>query len=339
MSNFELKLEQWHPGAAHYDAQYSFVAAKDGEVIAKTGYGTCLLYCEDTRIKINGMDVLVPFEVRQEQKDIVIFAVPNDYANQGFEGTASYTLRFNCALTKEPTFFDDFDTFDTDKWEVGWEYNGIGGYVENSNLVFKMDDECQKHCRVISTAHSFAQTFGSFTARIKVPGYNNTAQSCACDFWLCSNVLHPETGFWKENPAYPREEYREHMGEIDIMEYSPAFGDYTTASLHYYGWVPGRLRSSGMGNLHVPGIREGYHDISVTWVPGGIYWYYDGKLTRAYDTEDIAEVGVKEPADMVVLLQACKPTREHWVGKPLPQDKSEDLIMYTDWVRVYGIKK
>ena len=68
-----------------------------------------------------------------------------------------------------------------------------------------------------------------------------------------------------------------------------------------------------------------------------MYWYYDGKLLRVYDTPDIAEVGIENSAEMVVLLQMGKHNSETWIGKPMPNDGK--LQMRTDWVKVYALKK
>lgn len=338
---FKLKLEQMHPGVAGMDAVYRFFTEWNGKR-STPGDPSFMLSAEDPRVKINGCDVIVPYEVRQERRDVVITAELNDYVH-GEQARNAYTLRFVTAFEEQPSFFDDFDTFDPTKWEEGWEYGLPGGRTENSDLVLEVGSgDKGKKGAIVSTAHSFAQTYGCFSARMRFPDYTRTARACNCAFWLCSNVLHPETILFKRNPEAPLSERRSHAGEIDITEYSPAFGDFTTASIHYNGWGK-YLKSFGKGCIPVPGIREGYHILSLVWEPDALYWYYDGGLIRVYTGEAIQGAGAEPGGDMVVLLQLYTHRNEdgtwknNWIGKGCDEDLPVEFR--TDWVKVHALRR
>lgn len=340
MANYQLNLEQMHPGVVNRDAKYKFYITKDGKRFCQDGDAYFLLQTDDLDVKVNGTEIIVPYFVRQEKRSVVINAIPNDYMKVGYEGIASYTLKFETAFGEQPSFYDDFETYDLTKWQEGWDQVGrrpvTGGWVENGDLVLELDGK-EYGFRTISTADSFSQAFGCFTASIKFPEMTNTPVSSNCAFWLASNTLHPENIMFKRNPCATTEKGTQHAGEIDIMEYSCAFGDNTSASLFYYGWCNKNSVHSGMSNLPAPGIRDGnYHEISLSWVPGAIYWYFDGELIRVYDSEDIADVGLEPGAEMVVILQHNHAPAETWIGNS--NYNKYPIQMRVDWVKVYALK-
>lgn len=344
MCDFHLRLEQMHPGVAGMDAVYRFYSECGGKR-STPGDPVFLLHSDDSDVHVNGCDVIVPYHVRQAQREVVITAELNDYIG-GAQATDTYTLRFATVFEEQPAFFDDFETYDLSVWEEGWEYGGRGGRVEDSDLVLEIDppyppDQAET-CAIVTTANSFKQAFGCFSARMKFPACGPSPRTCNCAFWLCSDVLHPETILFKRNPLAPLTEHRSHAGEIDITEYSPAFGDYTTASIHYNGWGK-YLKSFGKGCLPAPGIRDGYHILSLVWEPDALYWYYDGGLIRVYTGEAIEGAGKEPGGEMVVLLQLGThrlPDRSWkgtWIGRTCDEDLP--LQLRTDWVKVHALKR
>ena len=348
--NFKLHLKQMHPGVAEMDAVYQFYCEYGDRILEKTGDPLFMLYTNDKDIKINGSDVLVPYSVRQEKRKVIITAELTDYLDKECKDiiTDKYVLDFNLTFSDAPSFFDDFETYDKNKWTGGsasWEYGEActDGFVENSDMVFRLTKEDQG--KIITTANTFSQTYGCFSASIKFPEMRNSACGSNAAFWLCSNVLKPDKIMFKRNPKVSEPFGRAHAGEIDIIEYSPSFGDFGTSSYHHFGWGDYHI-NSGMGEIPMPGIREGYHTVSLVWIPDALYWYYDGKLTRVYDQEGIKDAGKELGGDMVILLQSCvhgfldeknKFTGEKtWIGKTREEDFP--IEMRTDWVKVHSLK-
>lgn len=343
-----LKLKEMHPGVADMDAAYEFYCEYDGKIFEDCKGAEFYLYCTDKDIKINGNKVIVPYFVRQEGRSITVYAELNDFINkigEREEAKAEYQLQFKTFFNNEPSFFDDFETLNTNLWS-DCKFGTLDnceqpGYIENSDLVYKMTLEKPSH--YLSTSHSFSQTYGSFSARIKFPEYSNTPNSANCAFWLCSNVTQSDKIMWNRNPESDKEFGSDHAGEIDIIEYSPIFGDYGTCALHYNGWGP-YLKSTGCGGLYMHRIREGYHVISLVWEPNALYWYYDGDLTRVYRGDGIIGAGKEPGGDMVIILQCNIEQGEKvngrntqtWYGRGLDADLPQE--MRVDWVKVHSIK-
>lgn len=343
MSDFKLKLKEMHPGVAEMDAIYEFYCEYKDKVYENCASAWFYLYTDDPDIKINGNEVIVPYFVRQEGRSVTVHAELNHFLDPQLEGYDSYTLEFNTFFETEPSFFDDFENHD--KWSVdgGWADSGYtGGIIEDSDMVFRMTVDEPWH--LVNTGKTFQQTFGCFSASMKFPEYNNSPCACNCAFWLCSNVLTPEKIMFSRNPESNMAYGRDHAGEIDIIEYSPAFGDFGTASVHYHGWGK-YLVSSGKGEIPMYGIRNGYHISSLVWEPDALYWYYDGRLVRVYKGEIIQGAGKEPGGDMIVLLQSnihMNPKQEEkgkktWVGRTLIQDFPMEFR--TDWVKVHALKK
>ena len=345
-NNFKLKLKEMHPGVADMDAIYEFIVEYGDKTWYECAAAYFYLYTDDKDVKINGNEVIVPYFVRQEGRSVTIHAELNDYMHPENDAHDTYTLEFKTVYENEPSFFDDFETFDDSKWTNGpdgWEYkNHNGGFVEDGDMVLRLTIDDPRH--VVTTANKFGQTFGCFSASMKFPEMKNSPSTCNCAFWLCSNVLKPEEIMFNRNPESDQEFGRDHAGEIDIIEYSPAFGDYGTASIHYRGWGK-YIKSSGKGCLPMPGIRNGYHTVSFVWEPDACYWYYDGRLTRAFRGEQIVGAGKEFGGDMVVLLQSCihmNPKEETkgkktWIGRTIIEDFPMEFR--TDWVKVHALKK
>lgn len=345
-NKFELKLKQMHPGVADMDAKYTFYCEYNDKIIENSWDAMILLKTDCSEVKVNGLDVIVPYSFRQAGRTVKVTAILNDYMTKTEGLTADYVLTFSTAFSDEPTLFDDFDgPLNTDIWTEGeesWEYKGAQpGRIENSDYVMNIDKD--KRLNMLTTAKSFQQTFGCFSANMKFPEYKNTSCTCNCAFWLCSNVLKPEEIMFKRNPDFNEKFGRIHAGEIDIVEYSPTFGDHFAGTIHWHGWTNGIHRQSGDTSLAAPKIREGYHVISLIWEPGVLYWYFDGELVRTYKGEGIETAGQEFGADMVVLLQMGyhKPAPDKYQGNWIGRTFEEDLPLEfrTDWVKVHALKK
>ena len=192
---FNLKLKEMHPGVADMDAKYSFYCEYNDKTIENSYDAFIILQTDCPEVKVNGLDVIVPYSFRQSGKSVKVTAILNDYMTKTEGLTSDYVLTFTSAFSDEPTLFDDFDgELNTDIWSEGeesWEYKGAQpGRIENSDYVMNIDKD--KRLNMLTTAKSFQQTFGCFSAKMKFPEYKNTSCTCNCAFWLCSNVLKPE---------------------------------------------------------------------------------------------------------------------------------------------------
>ncbi len=349
-SLIKLNLRQMHPGVAEMDAIYQFSCEYNGKVYFDNSGDTMFMLSADSdEVRVNGLDVIVPYSFRQAKKTVRITAQLCDYYKK-ITDQAYYDLSFLTAFSDETTFFDDFEEFDKNKWRSGneaWEYGEMPEpVIEGSDIVFEATSYEQPF-RLISTAHSFKQAFGCFSARLKMPDYKNTECTCNMAFWLCSNVFEPEKIMFKRNPQVKEAFGRSHAGEIDIVEYSGAFGDFSALSYHHFGW--GKYHISSGLCAPTPGVREGYHIFSLVWVPDALFWYYDGHLIRVIDDETIKDAGKEPGGEMVVILQSgfSKPTHEFpseenknilctWTGMSNPNDFP--MQFRADWVKVHALK-
>ena len=338
----KLSLKQMHPGVADMDSVYEFYCEYDGKAFYDNTQCPMFMLstdCED--VTIHGLDVIVPYSFRQARRTVQIKAVMNDYINKVTD-TAYYDLSFATTFIEEPTFFDDFETYDESKWKAGsegWEYGETPKpYIDGSDIVLTSTKE--HPLLIISTAHSFQQTYGCFSAKLKMPERKNSACQCNMAFWLCSNVFEPEKIMFKRNPQVEEPFGRNHAGEIDIVEYSCAFGDYSAMSYHHYGW--GQYSRHNGYCAHTPGVRDGYHIFSLVWEPDAIYWYFDGRLSRVINNDSIKDAGKEPGGDMVMLLDSASFTLENreykgnWVGMHDPKDYP--LEFRADWVKAHALK-
>ncbi len=339
---FTLSLSQMHPGVAEMTAIYHFYCEYNGKRYDNNADDTMFMLATDNdEVTVNGLDVFVPYHIRQAKQTVKITATLNDYVHK-ITGTDEYQLSFSTTFSEERTFFDDFDTLDEMVWssgEYGWEYGDLpGGVVENSDLVFRATE--QARTLMVTTAHSFSQARGCFSARMKMPERKSTNCNCNCAFWLCSNVKTPEKIMFKRNPHVSEPFGRAHAGEIDITEYSGSFGDFAACSYHHFGWGQYSIHSGLCAPT--PGVREGYHIFSLVWEKEALYWYYDEELIRVYDSEGMQGVGYEPGAEMVILLELgySYPGQNFpgtWTGMSDPRDLPYELRF--DWVRVHALNE
>ncbi|HZZ87322.1 MAG TPA: family 16 glycosylhydrolase, partial [Caulobacteraceae bacterium] len=101
---------------------------------------------------------------------------------------------------------------------------------------------------LITTEHSFSQTYGYYEIRAKPP---QTAGAWSA-FWLL-----PKNGGWPP--------------EVDIME---DWGSQHDASLT--AWHSGPNDNSATENQLVPRTADGFHRYGLLWTPKNLIWYIDG---------------------------------------------------------------
>ncbi|MFJ1541240.1 ricin-type beta-trefoil lectin domain protein [Micromonospora chalcea] len=244
------------------------------------------------------------------------------------------------------TWSDDFNgpagaAPDASKWRYdigggGWGNNELQYYTNstrnaaldgNGNLVITARREnpsgyscwygsCQYTSARLLTNGTFAQAYGRFEARIKVP----RGQGLWPAFWMLGNDIG--TNPWPGS------------GEIDIMEnvgYAPST---VWGTLH----GPGYSGGSGVGaSTSLPGgqaLADAFHTFAVDWAPDSITWYLDGV---AYSRKTPADIGgnrwvFDHPFFMIMNVAVGG----NWPGSPdgsttFPQTMTIDYVRVHAW--------
>ncbi|QMS84684.1 glycoside hydrolase family 16 protein [Candidatus Xianfuyuplasma coldseepsis] len=284
---------------------------------------------------------------------VVKYFVKDSDGNQAtFERNLVVTeLASMCDVEKEGytlTFCDDFldatntnaQGIDLDKWDYqegnGAEY-GIPGWgnsekqyyreenslVEDGFLVIeaKLEDfgGVPYTSSKLVTKDRFAQTYGRFEARIKLPLGNGLWPA----FWMMpeDNVY----GGWARS------------GEIDIMEAKGRLPYDASGAIHYGGSWPNNVYQSGHHDLPQGEGIDTFHVYAVEWTSESISWYIDDTLVWTA-TEWYSE-GNEFPApfnqDFFMILNLA--VGGHFDNHILPPDSlfDEPVQMFIDYVRVY----
>jgi len=151
---------------------------------------------------------------------------------------------------------------------------------------------------IITTDHSFSQTYGYFEMRAELP----TGQGIWPAFWLL-----PTDQSWPP--------------EIDVMEMIGSKPNELNATIHY-----GNNQSTGFA-INEPGMTTGFHTYGVDWEPDYITWYFDGNAIAKTATP----AGMNKPMYMLANLAVGG----DWPGSPdgttpFPAD------MKIDYIRAYS---
>lgn len=280
-----------------------------------------------------------------------------NFTNQITEITEAKTQRLYAkwinANGRILTFEDNFDgdELNTDVWSFdtgggGWGNRELQTYrssnatvgvngeglntlqIKAEKLSAKVDNSDYASAR-INTKESFAQTYGRFEARIKLPA----VQGMWPAFWLLpvSNTYNPSGGTWPFN------------GEIDIMEAAGRIPNQFGTTIHYGGAYPHNVHF-GQDNVISTPISE-WHVYAVEWSEGRIEWYIDD--VRVFTAEainwftpnvDKAE-NPNAPFDQdfyIILNLAIGGWYDRDNGEDVkPTDDFTSAIMEVDYVRVY----
>jgi beta-glucanase (GH16 family) len=245
------------------------------------------------------------------------------------------------------TFSDEFDgpALDASKWRSGYHFNAVINkekqhYVPE-NLIFDgkgvlkftaekrtvkappMKFEQPYASGAIETWDRFAQKYGLFEARIKMPKTHGLWGA----FWLM-----PDRG--ADLPHEKRMSTFDGGMEFDIAEYLPVWGNFYHTAMIYDGYGPKKRARSGGGGNHsprheIPGINEDFHTYSLYWEKGLAMFFVDGRLVDGWKDERVASV------PMHVIL--CMAVGGQWPETYGPVDDANlPDSMDVDWVRVYS---
>lgn len=164
----------------------------------------------------------------------------------------------------------------------------------------------------IKTKGLFAQRYGRFAARIRVPA----GQGLWPAFWMLGDDLD-EVG-WPQS------------GEIDIMEFRGQEVNVLFAALH----GPGHAGGEAYSRRYV--LPEGrldtdFHEYAVEWEPDRIRWFLDGQLYFEARRGQVPGEWVYDHPFFMLLNVAVG---GNFVG-PVGEDVIFPRTMLVDWVRVY----
>ena len=235
------------------------------------------------------------------------------------------------------TWHDEFDgaKLDPSKWEYVVGGNGFGNreleyytdrarnlYLENGMLTIQAlkedyrgaDGTERGHTSArIQTKGKFAQAYGKFEARIKIP----YGQGIWPAFWIMGDAAAE----WPAN------------GEIDIME------NIGREPSMVHGTVHGP-RYSGEHGIGAPFSLAGgqrfwddFHVFAVEWEPKAIRWYVDGKQYHAVTPASLP-AGAKWVYDHPFYVLLNLAVGGEWPGYPDATSNFPQTMM-VDYVRVY----
>jgi len=236
------------------------------------------------------------------------------------------------------TWHDEFDQaqLDRSKWEYVVGGRGFGNreleyytgraqnlYLENGMLTIQALKEDYRGAggvkrgftsARIQTKGKFAQAYGKFEARIKVP-YGQ-------GIWPAFRMMGDVAAGWPEN------------GEIDIMENIGREPSMVHGTVH----GPGYSGAHGIGApFSLPaGERfcDDFHVFAVEWEPQAIRWYVDGKQYHEVTPASLP-AGAKWVYDHPFYILLNLAVGGEWPGYPDATSQFPQT-MVVDYVRVYG---
>jgi beta-glucanase (GH16 family) len=232
---------------------------------------------------------------------------------------------------------DEFDgaKLDASKWVYIVGGDGFGNkeleyytdrpqnlYLENGMLVIEAIKEDHRGAEGtergftsarINTRGKFAQAYGKFEARIKLP----YGQGIWPAFWMMGDG----TARWPDR------------GEVDIMENIGREPSTVHGTIH----GPGYSGSKGIGAPFVlpAGQRfsDDFHVYAVEWEPEAIRWYVDGKQYHSVTPANLP-TGTKWVYDHPFYLLLNLAVGGQWPGDP-DATSTFPQTMLVDYVRVY----
>ena len=165
----------------------------------------------------------------------------------------------------------------------------------------------------LKTLGTFAQTYGRFEARIRIP----RGQGIWPAFWMLGENV--DTAGW---PA---------CGEIDIMENIGREPNIVHGTLHGPGYSGGQGPTASFTGPTA--FADDFHVFAIEWEPATIRWYVDGNLYSTRNASDLPG-GARWVFDHGFFILLNVAVGGDWPGNPddttaLPQE------MVVDWLRVY----
>ncbi|OQR93736.1 hypothetical protein ACHHYP_02325 [Achlya hypogyna] len=236
------------------------------------------------------------------------------------------------------TFEDNFETLDRTRWSLLDECSTQNGCVHNAeeqvylssqvrveagSLVLEATNE--SHTSVVSgtrqyrsgkvdSAHFFAQQYGRFEARIKLP--------------VGRGMLMPHGG-----RCWPTD------GEIDIMEYVGQFPNHIHGNYHFGPSCNHNLHDDQnvcgvTGKPKKVVLNDAYHIYAVEWTPTSLVWFFDGQLYYKLDSSQCKNKKLFFIPNKPFYIIFNLAVGGSWPGSPTAATIFPQR-MYVDYVRVY----
>jgi beta-glucanase (GH16 family) len=260
-------------------------------------------------------------------------------------GSSSLTAGHIASAQWKLTWSDDFSgpegsAPDPSKWTydiggAGWGNQELETYtsrlenaqIRNGNLVITAlkedltgtDGIPRKFTSArLKTQYRFAQAYGRFEARIKLP----RGQGVWPAFWLLGDDI--------DRVGWPA------CGEIDIMENVGFEPGTDHGSLHASAFA--RLTSDATKTVSLPGgqaLADDFHLYAIEWEPGQVRFYLDQNNYATFSESDWPAGGqwVFDHPFFVILNVAVGGS---WPGSP-DSTTSFPQQMLVDYVRVYSL--
>jgi beta-glucanase (GH16 family) len=247
--------------------------------------------------------------------------------------------------TSAPVWRDEFDgpagaTFDRTKWVADTGGEGFGNKERqfyttrpenvaldgSGHLVITARAEppvrayscwygpCRYTSARLKTKGLFAQTYGRFEARIRIP----RGQGIWPAFWMLGADI--------DSVGWPK------SGEIDIMENIGREPAIVHGTIHGPGYS-GAGGISRADTLASGAYADDFHVYGISWQPGEIRWYVDGRLTYRTTPKDLPS-GAAWVFDHPHFLLLNLAVGGEWPGDP-DATSTYPQTMVVDWVRVY----
>jgi beta-glucanase (GH16 family) len=164
----------------------------------------------------------------------------------------------------------------------------------------------------LNTKGIFAQTYGRFEARIKMPWGPGIWPA----FWMLGANI--------DEVAWPQ------CGEIDIMEYRGQEPTLVHGSLHGPGYSGGAAITKSFSYTN-DRFDVGFHLFAVEWGENYIDYYVDDTLYQRITPEDVPGEWVYNQPFFIILNVAVG---GNYVGFPTPQTLFPQTML-VDYVKVY----
>ena len=251
----------------------------------------------------------------------LLLAISTFFLVSSFVLTPAVTVRAGGGPGWKQIFNDDFNSFDSTKWdkcywwmtdggctsangELEW-YQSDDAYVTNGMLQLKAERRSvnghEYTSGMIDSYHKFTFTYGYMEARLQIP---------------------KGQGLWPAFWAIPEDRW---PPEIDAMEILGNDPNTAYFGFHYPN-SNGTNDHSGT-NWTGPDFSAGFHTFAVDWEPDVMIWYIDGVERQRYtDTSHIPNIPLYLVANLAV--------GGDWPGNP---DSTTPFPSYmnVDYIRVW----
>jgi beta-glucanase (GH16 family) len=157
------------------------------------------------------------------------------------------------------------------------------------------DGSCDITSARITTKGRFAQAYGRFEARIRIP----TGAGMWPAFWMLGNNI--------DQVAWPA------SGEIDVMEVVGKQAGTVYGTIHALGYAD--IGIGGQTTLKRGKLSDAFHVYGIDWTPGAVTWTLDG---RPYFTARRSQLKAGEgwPFDHPFYILLNLAVGGRWPGPP-----------------------